>query len=294
MRLASFRLRCWHFHQELLRRGVSSVIYGGGKVPAADVVIFQKSYSKSHLKLARNLKERGVTILYNLSDIVPAGTDIFAGTAQLLSICNRVIVNGRVLGQFFVERHNPNWVVVDDPYEWILPPDRHAEGGARPRVFWHGSSKNYRHFVSPIRTALRFDLESLTELTEPKWDASLFPDYVRPFEIGFAPLPLKNPYVLGKSSNKVVGFMALGLAVIASDHPSYREVITHGETGFLGITTEDFNAAYDSLRDPPTRQRIAEAGYQSVVDRFSISSLTDRLLSVFQKGEGTDNGTTGE
>jgi len=278
MLLASFRLRCWHFHRELQRRGIFSTIYQGGHFPPADVVIFQKAFSPRHVRLARELKEQGIHLIYNLSDIVPAGTVNFAGTVQLLALSDHVIVNSHSLGEFFVNRYNPDWSVVEDPYEWTLAPDKHENGGSHPRVFWHGSSKNHRLFVAPLRSMLHFPVEALTDCTTPRWDLDLFPDYVRPFEVGFAPLPLHNPYVLGKSSNKVVGYMALGLAVIASDHPSYRRVIRHGENGFLGVTVTDFNAAYERLRDPALRRRVAESGYQSVLDRFSVPRLTDKFL----------------
>lgn len=278
MLLASFRLRCWYFHQELQRRGMFSTIYRGGRFPPADVVILQKTFSPRYVRLARELKEQGICLIYNLSDVVPAGTVNFVGTVHLLALCDRVIVNSCSLGEFFVNRYNPSWSVVEDPYDWTFAPSKHENSGARPKVFWHGSAKNHRLFVAPLRSMLRFSVESLTDRTNPKWDLALFPGYVRPFEVGFAPLPLHNPYVLGKSSNKVVGYMALGLAVIASDHPSYREVIRHGENGFLGVMTGDFNVAYGQLRDPVFRRQVTEAGYQSVLDRFSVSMLTDKLL----------------
>ncbi len=282
--LASFRLRCLYFHQELQQRGIPSTIYQGGRFPPADVVILQKVFSPRDVRLVRELKERGIRLIYNLSDVVPAGTLNFAGTVQLLAISDRVIVNSHSLGEFFVNRYNPYWSVVEDPYDWTLAPSEHKNSGDKPQVFWHGSAKNYRLFVVPLRSMLRFSVGALTDRTNPKWDLSLFPGYVRPFEIGFAPLPLHNPYVLGKSSNKIVGYMALGLAVIASDHPSYREVIKHGENGFLGVAAYDFNAAYERLRDPTLRRRVAEAGYRSVVDRFSVPRLTDKLLTILQPG----------
>jgi glycosyltransferase involved in cell wall biosynthesis len=97
-------------------------------------------------------------------------------------------------------------------------------------------------------------------------------------EIGFAPLPIDNLNVYGKSSNKVVGYMAAGLAVIASDLPAYREVIRSGENGYLGGSIQDYNDAYQQLADPGRRQAVAQAGYEAVRERFSPSRLAQRLL----------------
>lgn len=282
MQLASFRLRCWYFHQELQRRGVQSTIYRRGPLPEADVAIFQKAYTPQHVQLAHTLKARKVRLLYNLSDIVPAGVANFAGTIQLLALCDHVLVNDYALGEFFVNQHNPHWSVLEDPYDWTLAPAAHFYTPFQPRVFWHGPDKNYRLFVLPLQKNLIFTPEIVTEKTKPKWDLALFPNYVKPFEIGFAPLPLENPNILGKSSNKIVGYMALGLSVIASDHPAYRRIIQHGENGFLGVSTDDFNAAYTELCEPGRRRRVAEAGYETVVNRFSVTTLTDNLFDILK------------
>ncbi len=95
-------------------------------------------------------------------------------------------------------------------------------------------------------------------------------------------MPLDNIFVYGKSSNKVVGYMAAGLAVIASDHPAYREVIIPNQNGYLGRTVGDFNAAFEQLRDPILRQAVSRQGYETVVHDYSIETLTQNLLERLQ------------
>jgi len=282
LQFASFRLRCWYFHQELLKRGVSSSIYRRGRFPKADIVILQKVFSERFLKLAIELKSQGVRLVYNLSDIAPPGTVNFSGTIQLLSIADQVIPCSRFLGESFVNRYNPSWAVVEDPYDFCLSSPPAVHQGRQPTVFWHGFFKNKRLFIDPVQSNLDFPVFAWTDKSHPPWSLKDLPMVMGQHEIGFAPLPLDNIFVYGKSSNKVVGYMAAGLAVIASDHPAYREVIASSENGFLGRTPRDFNAAYEQLLDPVLRQALCHHGYETVVRKFSIQALTKKLLEVLQ------------
>jgi hypothetical protein len=282
LNFASFRLRCWYFHQELLKRGMSSEIYRRGRFPKADIVIFQKVFSERFLKLAYEIKSKGARLVYNLSDIAPPGTVNFAGTIQLLSLAERVITCSRFLGESFANRYNPSWSVVEDPYDFCLPYPPVARQNRFPSVFWHGFIKNKRLFIDPLESSLRFPVFAWTDHSQPAWSLKELPRMMGQYDIGFAPLPLDNILVYGKSSNKVVGYMAAGLAVIASDHPAYREVITSQENGYLGITPGDFNAAYDQLCDPKVRQTLIHRSYETVVRKFSVTALTEKLLATLE------------
>lgn len=59
------------------------------------------------------------------------------------------------------------------------------------------------------------------------------------FDIGIAPLS-DHPFNGGKSPLKALEYAALGIPVIASDHPVYREFVVDGVTGFLCRTQEDW------------------------------------------------------
>lgn len=52
------------------------------------------------------------------------------------------------------------------------------------------------------------------------------------FDIGIAPLA-PNPFNDAKSHIKALEYAALGIPVVASDCPAYRDFVVHGETGFL-------------------------------------------------------------
>lgn len=75
--------------------------------------------------------------------------------------------------------------------------------------------------------------------------------------------------------------MACGLAVIGADSPGIREMIRHGETGWLcGVDSESIQAAIQKLlADPNLCVQLGRNARQYVVDNFSL----DKILSTESK-----------
>jgi len=99
-----------------------------------------------------------------------------------------------------------------------------------------------------------------------------------------------------KSNIKVTQAMALGLPVIASNILSYREVIHHGENGYLCNTLKEWKHALECLRDPLERKRIGDAGKSSVAN-YSIENISQEWINVlsnslFDKNKQESKGVT--
>jgi glycosyltransferase involved in cell wall biosynthesis len=73
-------------------------------------------------------------------------------------------------------------------------------------------------------------------------------------------------------------------AIIASDWPGCREVITHGQTGLL-IEPGDINDLADKIttlvRNPALRTELADHAYQLVHDHFGTQKVNQRTLEVY-------------
>ena len=67
------------------------------------------------------------------------------------------------------------------------------------------------------------------------------------------------------------------------------ELITDGQDGVLVEPNDPIalsDAIADLLDDAEYRQRIAEAGYETVRERFDISTSVDKLVAVFRSETG--------
>jgi glycosyltransferase involved in cell wall biosynthesis len=82
---------------------------------------------------------------------------------------------------------------------------------------------------------------------------------------------------------KLFEYMAAGRAIVASDLPAVREVLTHGANAVL-VPPGDPDALADGIRsleaDAPMRARLADAARTAVAE-YSWSRRAERLESLF-------------
>ena len=79
--------------------------------------------------------------------------------------------------------------------------------------------------------------------------------------------------------------MACGVPVIAADSPGIREVIRHGETGYLcGTSPDAIRDAIEALRsDCALRGRLGVAARKYVVDHFSLDRIAELEYALLQE-----------
>ena len=92
-------------------------------------------------------------------------------------------------------------------------------------------------------------------------------------QISAAHIYLTYPFVLSWSSMES---MACGCAVVGSDTPPVREVITHGENGFLVdffSPTAVANQVFEILDHPTRMQHIRDAARASIINKYDLKKL---------------------
>lgn len=76
--------------------------------------------------------------------------------------------------------------------------------------------------------------------------------------------------------------MAAGLPVIASDLPAHRDLIRHGETGWLPASQSAFSDAISFLDDPVQNMRMGAAGRKFVREQIGTwEDCANRYLSLY-------------
>lgn len=87
----------------------------------------------------------------------------------------------------------------------------------------------------------------------------------------------------GGMANSVLEALALGRAVLASDIPGNRSLITPGVTGLLFRDEAEFEAeAEELIRDPALRDRLGREGRDLVERLYPIAREIDGYLAVYQ------------
>lgn len=180
------------------------------------------------------------------------------------------------------------------------PPDehQHSSDGAGFTVGWIGSpaTAKYLEVIQPALAALQetpavrcvfigsgpvdmggvpVEIRKWTEDTETADVASL--------DTGVMPL-LDSPWERGKCGYKLIQYMACGLPVVASPVGVNKDIIQHGENGFLAESTEDWIEALRTLQaDPVLRRRMGRAGRQQVEAHYSLQVNAPRLAELLQQ-----------
>ncbi len=103
-------------------------------------------------------------------------------------------------------------------------------------------------------------------------------------------LPLVDIYWLASSfegmSNSLMEAMLAGVPVIASDIPPNRELIHHGEHGYLvnlhdGVGFAQFSVKL--LEDAALSQKLSTAARQRMLDEFSIERMVERHVELYRR-----------
>jgi len=103
------------------------------------------------------------------------------------------------------------------------------------------------------------------------------------FDIAVLPLNPSDEMMEGKSIIKVLEHLAMKLPVVASDALAYGEVLTHDETGLLSNSTEEWVENIERLlMDQQERIRLGKAGYEMVLDRYTVEAYVDELEDIIR------------
>ncbi len=120
--------------------------------------------------------------------------------------------------------------------------------------------------VGPDRPLLdpRLDFEFMT------WDLSLEPSIYGRFHIGINPMP-ENERTRMKAGFKMLQYMAAGLPVVSSPVGVNKELIQHGENGFLATTPQEWEEYLRRLiHDPTLREKIGQSARDTVLQSYTL------------------------
>ena len=113
------------------------------------------------------------------------------------------------------------------------------------------------------------------------WSAATEIEDLSKIDIGIMPLS-DDEWSEGKCGFKLIQYMALGIPAVASPVGVNKEIISHGNNGFLCDTDTDWEVALKLLlTNDLLRKQIGIAGRETVVNNFSIQSQKKKFLRLF-------------
>lgn len=114
------------------------------------------------------------------------------------------------------------------------------------------------------------------------WSIDSEQEALRTFDIGLMPL-LDDPFSRGKCSFKAILCMSRGLPVVISPVGANRELIEHGENGFLASARGQWTESLCRLIDDvELRRQIGEKAVETIQTSFSSDMVFQGLESVLR------------
>lgn len=258
-----------------------------------DVVIFQKVYRGIAEDLARKCRDRGIKTVLLIADM-PDDREMPA-----LKIYDHIIVVSEYFKQALILKgfEHPNVTVIGDAIE--TPQHLRKDYDTKKedaviKVVWAGylTQANIRN-LEVIKKALRDDSLGDYQLVTisrdrsgVQWNLKTVWEEILKCDIAVIPLDTISPEQLMKSNNRLTMFKALGLPVICSPIPAYKDIIVDGENGFFAERPEDWIRCLNTLRDINVRRKVGLADRDKIFSLYNVNVIGGKYLRLFRELKG--------
>jgi hypothetical protein len=146
-------------------------------------------------------------------------------------------------------------------------------------------ARRYRSAVLKV-VSDRFPGAMGIETVEKRWSLADEAEDLRSFDIGVMPLS-DDVWTRGKCGFKLLQYMAVGAAVVASPVGVNSKIVRDGENGLAAKNREEWVAARGRLiEDAEYRRKLGEAGRRSLTGRYAVSDWAGRYADLMDEAAG--------
>lgn len=285
------------------------------------VVATQRIWEQSTLDIWRAIRADGrLGLVYDMDDdlwnVEPSNPaffyfdnpDLQTGLREHMRLAHIVTASTRPLAARLAEELGPTgppiMVVPNTVPERLLELPRRAPRHGAPVVLgWTGSATHFRDWEDALPHVRRArnrhaDLRIHTAGYPPvglnpdvhlEWTPSLDDHYARlaTFDIGLVPLA-PGVFNESKSHIKALEMLAVGVPVIASDEPAYRDLIDHGVNGYLVKRPHEWTTYISALTNNPDLRAHMSEQARKTASQFTSENYASVWENIYRlAGEAT-------
>jgi len=283
------------------------------RVSDYDLVVVQKGLLSTHLRsFEQKLGQRAKRILYDLDDDVLGQLIVEFGSPalrrwqdkdqnkKLAGLSRKVIVGNHFLKEKVLPL-NPQTVVLPTPVdaERFCPGDQNLKAASEVVIGWIGMEigLGYLKKLAPVferlsqRYALRVKVISRTQNTDApfslpgvktqfvRWSYETEVREMRSFDIGVMPV-IEDEWGPGKCGLKLLQYMSMGLASVASRVGANRDIVEEDTDAFLaGSEAEWEDKLARLIESAELRNKMGQAARKKVQSRYSLQALAPKWVS---------------
>ena len=286
--------KVWYTAWRFLVRGVAVL----SSLQADLIVLEGPLFPYTGLAVERWLSKR-IPLVVELDDAIHLTPGMGETIPRLLQLSVGAIVGNQVLADYarsFTSQVHVIPTVVDT--HRFAPTSPRSPIGTHPlTIGWMGLDYNIAYVKSLAQVLQKLQKDRSVRIkiicgTPPRFDGLNVDfyawDYAREVEdlsgcdIGIMPLP-DNEWTRGKCGLKLLQYMSLGIASVASPVGVNQKIIQHGRNGFLASTDDEW---YETLLqlcdDAALRERVGREARKTVVEDYSLAVWAPRLISAYR------------
>ena len=298
--------KAWYSAWRFFMRGVDIL-----SIHNADLIVIEGPlFPYAGLAVERWLSKRAPLVV-ELDDAIYLTAGLGHAIPELLKMSVGAIVGNHVLADY-ARSFTPNVHVIPT----VVDTSRFAPGEGVPvrrtsivpgpiTVVWVGLDYNlsYVRWLAPVFRKLQASRAVRIKIicgTPPqlegvkvefcKWEYAREVEELRVGDIGIMPLP-DNDWTRGKCGLKLLQYMSIGMASVASPVGVNRDIVQDGVNGFLAVTEDEW---YEKLLrlcdDAQLRMRVGKEARKTVVERYSLAVWAPRLMASYCNLSDGSNG----
>lgn len=277
-----------------------------GEASRHDVVVLHRTMGLSPFQLTL-LRRANPRIIFDYDDALmfrdqkhgqPLRARTFAKFVRTIDACRAVVAGNEFLACFAVG-DGREVVVLPTPIQTAKYQLKQERVGRGNIIGWLGLSDGFV-YLEQIAPALRrlsesfpdlrlkvvsdkpFSLDGVRVENEP-WRAETEQAHLAGFDVGIMPLR-DSAWTRGKCSYKILQYMGVGTAVVASPVGMNRDVIQPGKNGFLAGSEDEWVQAIGTLlENAALRAQFGRAGRELVERSYSADGYAKSYLELMQR-----------
>lgn len=293
----SSRIHGINIHNYLISKNIGSRIVQSSKIMTSaltlsiweqihaifsgiDILIFQKVFDNKAIRLANLAKFIGIKTVLIQCDL---------HETEMANTVDYVVVTSNYLKKHYDNLYGISSIVVEDAIEIDLTKSKQHEVKEDLKLVWVGNKDHWGtlDIVRDVLLNINDDAFSIYTISDHpdadvKWDLSTVTDEILKGDIAIIPTH-NTPWYQSKSSNRLTMFMGLGLPVIASNIPSYSELITNNYNGYIATSSSEWKKYLLALKNHDLRTKIGRAAKQDVISKYSMDVIGEKWIELFYK-----------
>lgn len=217
---------------------------------------------------------------------------------KIIPLCKHITCGNEYLANY-ASKFNSNITIIPSTVDTdIYKPIEKLNKNGQVKIGWVGSHTTVKHFemITDVYLKLKSKYKDKIDfvligdenyhnkqlgIKGLKWENKMEVELFNSFDIGIMPLP-NNEWAKGKCGMKGLLYMSVGIPSVMSNVGMNKDIIEHGENGFLPVGEKQWVEILSKLiENKDLRKKIGDKGRETVLKKYSKNKIKKTYLDLY-------------